>query len=343
VRRSPLDQIHELAGYLEDLDRVAITLCKSTILPATMQNPANLKLVLMQGLAMGFDIIQAIRASFVIETKGESPKVGYYVDSLVALVRASPKCRFFIVEESTASACRVSCARTDEPADLVHRWSLTIEQAREANLDKRWYKDNTGKWASDVKYMWQANPADMLNARTCGRAVKRTFQDVVFGMATPEELDDIAIAERDQSSYKPPAPKQTPITDAEIVGDFPRDMTKQGDATPAGTLTPKPADSETTKVDITAPGSGVIDKIIDSVATSELADDLDREMARCLKILTTAKTREDLNVVGDMITAAKAKKKAGVTDDAHANAVIDVLEPMLQKMWRALAPKSGKR
>ena len=198
VRRSPLEQVRELATYLDDLEVVATTLCKATILPKAMQSPANLKLVLMQGLAMGFDVIQSIRASFIIEKEGETPKVGYYVDSLVALVRQSSVCRYFRVEESSSKRCRVVCARTDEPEDMFHVYELTLEQARESGLDKKWFRGRGGEWISEVKYNWQSNPADMLNARTCGRAVKRTFQDVVFGMVTPDELEDIVLADRDR-------------------------------------------------------------------------------------------------------------------------------------------------
>lgn len=210
VRRSPFEQVREVAAYMADLDAVAGSLCKSTILPKEMQHPANLKLVLAQGISMGFDIWQSIRASFIIPPKkeGEVPKVGYYVDSLVALVRTRGVCRFFRVEESTAKRCRVVCARTDEPESMVHTFELTIEQARESGLDKKWYFDrNTREWVSEVKANWQTNPADMLNARCCGRACKRVFQDVVYGMTTPDEIDDFEAAD----SARRPAFVSVPI------------------------------------------------------------------------------------------------------------------------------------
>ncbi len=175
VRRSPLEQIHELTTYLADLDTIALALCKSTVLSKPMQNPANLKLVLLQGLSMGFDVVQSIRASFVIEGKpgsDEPARVGYYVDALVALVRASEKCRFFRVLESTSKVCRVECSRTDEPVEMVHHFELTREAAADAGLDQKWFRGPGGAWKSELKYQWQAMPADMLNARCCGRAVK---------------------------------------------------------------------------------------------------------------------------------------------------------------------------
>lgn len=241
VRRSPFEQIHELRQHLEDLDQVANALCKATILPRDMQSPANLKMVLLQGMSMGFDIVQSIRASFVMPaTKNQPARVGYYVAGLIALVRASPKCRFFRVDETTAERCRVTCARTDEAEAVIHTFDLTLKQAQDANMDKKWERnEQTNKWEAKVKHPWMASPADMLLWRVCGRAAKATFQDVVFGMATPDDLDDIATAEAMEASggfapitipgngaapapraAKPPTPD--PV-DAELVDEVPPD------------------------------------------------------------------------------------------------------------------------
>jgi hypothetical protein len=238
--RSPFSQLRELKSYLEDLGAIANVLCKSSLLPRDMQSPANLQLVLAQGLEMGFSPLQAIRASFVITSKDQPPKVGYYVAGLVALVRKSGVCRFFRVEETTAERCRVVCARTDEGPDVIHAFELTMSQARAANLDKKWERGDDGKPVAKTKYPWLTAPADMLLARCCGRAVKSVFQDVVFGMATPEELDELGSAEvleRAGGDFAPvpntPPPTRsrvetippvritttTDIVDAEIVED----------------------------------------------------------------------------------------------------------------------------
>ena len=215
VRRSPFDQIHELRQHLEDLEQIAQALCKATILPKEMQAPANLKLVLLQGMSMGFDIVQSIRASFVMPggKDGGPPKVGYYVAGLIALIRSSPKCRFFRVEETTLAKCRVTCARTDEAESVIHTFALTIEEARAANMDKKWERGDNGKWEPKVKHPWMTAPADMLLWRVCGRAGKATFQDVVFGMATPDELDDLAAADAmDAAGDFAPIPVPAPVT-----------------------------------------------------------------------------------------------------------------------------------
>lgn len=193
VRSSPFSQVRELAQYLDDLDKIAQVMCKATILPREMQAPANLKLVLMQGLEMGFTPLQAIRASFVIVSK-EGTKVGYYVAALVALVHRSKVCRFFRVEETTVDRCRVVCARSDEAESVLHTFELTMAQAKAANLDKKWERDENNRMVAKQKYPWITAPSDMLLWRCSGRAVKAVFPDVVFGMATPDEIDDLESA-----------------------------------------------------------------------------------------------------------------------------------------------------
>lgn len=190
---SPYGSLTEFVKHMEELKAVAEVLSKSSLLPKAMQNPANLQLVLAQGIEMGFTPIQAIRASFIIESKDQPAKVGYYVESLVALVRKSGVCRFFRVEVMTADECRVVCARKDEDETIIHTFRLSMVEAQKANLDKKWEWED-GKRVAKTKYPWVTAPSDMLRARTCGRAVKAVFQDVIFGMATPDELDAIADA-----------------------------------------------------------------------------------------------------------------------------------------------------
>jgi hypothetical protein len=195
ARRDPYAQLAQFASHLENLQLISERLCKSTLLPKSMNNPANLQLVLAQGLEMGFTVMQAIRASFVIESKNAPPKIGYYVEGLVALVRQSGVCRFFRVEIGTADKCRVVCARKDEDENVLHVFEMTMAEAKAANLDKKWERDDNGKVVALQKYTWITAPADMLRNRTSGRAVKSVFQDVIFGMATPDELDDIKDAD----------------------------------------------------------------------------------------------------------------------------------------------------
>jgi hypothetical protein len=54
----------------------------------------------------------------------------------------------------------------------------------------------TGSGPKHQKYTWKTAPADMLRNRTCGRAVKSVFQDVVFGMRRRTSSTTSQAAER---------------------------------------------------------------------------------------------------------------------------------------------------
>lgn len=296
VRRSPYEQIREMRAYLEDLDAVANALCAATILPKEMQNPANMKLVLWQGIAMGFDLPQSVRASYIIPPKRDDdvPKVGYYVDGLVALVRISGKCRFFRIEETTSTVCRVVCARTDEPENVIHAFELTMEQAEKAGLHLVWYRDRGGQLVSKIKSNWQTSPADMLNARCCGRAVKRVFQDVIFGMTTPEDVEDF------HSELAAPQP--------EFVAAPPR-TAKPANAAPASS--PLPAQDSAGATSPPAAAAEVVtelDEQPDEGTGDPAWDELVVAIAKLLKV-----DAGDV-LFPDAMRAAWDKAVAGITD-----------------------------
>jgi len=315
VRRSPYDQLTEFAAHLDNLKLVSEMICKSTLLPRAMQSPANLQLVLAQGLEMGFTVMQAIRASFIIESKNAPPKVGYYVEGLVALVRKSSVVRFFRVEVCSAQKCRVVCARNDEDESIVHVFELTMEEAKAANLDKKWERDDaTGKMVATTKYPWITAPSDMLRNRTSGRAVKSVFQDVIFGMATPDELDDlqdanvIEMMESGPGRFEPvPAASSATVHEQTVVYDEARPVHPRGPVAP-----------ETTTGD---PGwdaaLGAISKLEDMggiVMAGWLPDDLIEEW---LRRLGGCATRAEVNALSPWMgivsqNAAKSKACADV-------------------------------
>lgn len=110
--------------------------------------------------------------------------------------------------------------------------------------------------------------------------------------------------------------------------DFPRDTSKQGDGTPAGSI----AAAATTAL-------GDYDGMIAALAKSE--DDVDREMAKLIRKLAESTARDDAGFqeVGAEITKAKQTKKQ-TSDDGYSNAVMEIVEPVLQRRWRELAPQT---
>jgi hypothetical protein len=299
VRRSPFDQARELVGYLKDIDIIAGELCKATLLPKNMQAPANLKLVLLQGLEMGFSVVQAIRASYVIESKEAPPRVGYYVEALVALVRKSPVCRFFRVEECNPDVCRVVCARKDEDDAIIHTFELTMKQAIAGRLDQR-YDWERKEFVQ--KFPWKSAPSDMLRNRCCGRAVKTVFQDVVFGMSTPDELDDLVTAERaDAHGGFAPVPAQA---EPKVY------YTNEGSqAAPDDRPMKAPAGAEIIEAELVGTGDAGWDELLDQVAKLASVDTAGWLPPELLELwerkVGEAKSKAQLNALAPWIGAAK--------------------------------------
>lgn len=354
VKRSPFDQLRELATYLADLDTVANALCKATILPPTLQTPANMKLALLQGMSMGFDVVQVTRASFVIESKKGGARVGYYVEALVALVRSSPVCRFFRVEEATAERCRVTCARKDEPESVVHTFELTMKQAQEARLDCEWeWNPETKRHEPKQKYTWKTAPADMLRNRTCGRSVKSVFQDVVYGMATPDELDDIAAAE---------------VMDREASGGFvaipnasPRAAAGSSSSPPPGTNSAAAAPPATSDIvdaelvpDEADTGEGTGDPAWDSFVHELAQVTSDRELLGAFpvmvqaawdKMLGAVADKKSLNALAPWIGAANKRagqSKACAAIAAHMQKSFNAKNAEIRDAERAAKKDGGK-
>lgn len=348
VKRSPFELAREFVAYLKDIDIIAESLSKSTLLPKEMQTPANLRLVLAQGLEMGFSPLQAVRATFVIpgSKDGYTPaKLGYYVQALIALVHSRGKCRFFRVDETNGKRCRVSCARSDEAADVVHSFELTIEQARDAKMNVKWTKEN-GQWVAEEKHPWKTAPADMLMWRVCGRAAKAVFPDVVFGMSTPDEIEDLVAADamdNDKSGGFVAIPHSPPR--AAAASSSPPPSSSAAAATPA--TSPEIVDAELVPDETTAAPSGdpAWDQFLHEIA--QLTND--REMLQAFPPemtlhwdarLVEVKTRKDLNALAPWIGAANkraSQSKACAELGAHMQKSFNEHNAKIREAERAAA------
>lgn len=202
--------------------------------------------------------------------------------------------------------------------------------------------------------MWKKMGANQ-NAKCAeAGAFRRAFPRDLSGLVTDTEMEHIDVAstggysipeapaakqlDEKKTSVQVPAAivdaKSEPVTSGgqdraaaqgEMKADFPRDTTKQGDGTPAGV----------------AHALGDYAGMIAALAKSD--DDVDREMAKLIRKLADATARDDAGFVevGQAITAAKMKRKE-TADDGHANAVMEIVEPVLQRRWRELVPVAKK-
>lgn len=232
IADAQIAQVEQLAALIERLDPVCVRLAKSAVLPAALRDPGNLLLVVLQGMSVGFSPLQSIRGAFVVvpksDDRGGQPKVGWYTEALVALVRGSPRCRFWRVTGNHLEAT-VETQRTDE--DRPHVVHLTMADAIAAGMNREWIRDASGTAQPREKFTWKANGAAMLSWAVQRLTCHRHYQDVMFGMPDEEtiELGALDVDGRGTSSSssgtarpvrQPPvsvSPTGQVIQDAEIV------------------------------------------------------------------------------------------------------------------------------
>jgi hypothetical protein len=174
---------NELSILQADLS-LAATLIKSGLLPASVKTPEAAVVIIMTGRELGLLPLQALRSISVVEGK---PTLS--ADLLLALAYKSGHCTGYEILELTDEKCVVQIARNGV---VKPPYSYTIEEARKAGLANR--------------PNWQRHTKAMLRARATAAACRAYFPDVVLGLYTPDELDDLS-----------PVPAEAAPARAEIV------------------------------------------------------------------------------------------------------------------------------
>jgi hypothetical protein len=160
---------NELSILQADLS-LAATLIKSGLLPASVKTPEAAVVIIMTGRELGLLPLQALRSISVVEGK---PTLS--ADLLLALAYKSGHCTGYEILELTDEKCVVQIARN---GIVKPPYSYTIEEARKAGLASR--------------PNWQRHTKAMLRARATAAACRAYFPDVVLGLYTPDELDDLS-------------------------------------------------------------------------------------------------------------------------------------------------------
>lgn len=171
-----------------------------------------------------------------------------------------------------------------------------------------------------VPAMWKKMGANQLAKCAESNAFRRAFPRDLSGMVTDTEMEHVATT---QSNYA------APEKPAQLEERKPDPIDRVSKIT---SVTEPEQQRET--VDVPARAK----EAIEEVAASEPGefDEIDREMATHLKVITGAQSRDQLDGPGAIVSAAKGK------DDAYSLAVLDVLKPAIEKRWRELMPKPGR-
>lgn len=168
-------------------------LAKSTIVPKDYQgNPGNILVAVQWGAEIGLQPLQAMQNIAVINGR---PAI--WGDAMLALVRGSGKLES-IDEQITDSAATCTITRKGE-APLSRTFSL--EDAKRAGL--------TGKAGP-----WTQYPKRMMQMRARSWAMRDAFADVLRGMITGEEAEDMP-AERSVNDAPAPAAETKKASRAE--------------------------------------------------------------------------------------------------------------------------------
>lgn len=150
--------------------KLASTLVKSGLLPSAIKSPEAALVIILTGRELGLAPLQALRSISVVEGK---PTLS--ADLLLALAYKSGLCTGYEIVELTDEKCVVQISRNGQ---VKPPYSYTIEEARKAGLANR--------------PNWQRHTKAMLRARATSAACRAYFPDVVLGLYTPDELEDLS-------------------------------------------------------------------------------------------------------------------------------------------------------
>lgn len=164
----------ELINQIENIEKKAEMIAKSSIIPSSLRGKSGDILVLLM-MAQELDIppMQAINGINVIQGKPTiSPQL------MLGLIRRRvPSCYIKIEPSQEKLSCTVTMARDISRMDEAYTTTWDMERAKKLQLDK---KDN---------YIKQ--PLTMLQWRAVGDAARQIFSDVLSGLYFPDELDHL--------------------------------------------------------------------------------------------------------------------------------------------------------
>jgi len=162
-------------------------LSRSQMVPKNYQNkPEDVLVAVQWGYEIGLAPLQALQNISVINGK---PSV--YGDAAMALVQASPVCEDVqesIEGDGTSNPVAICRVKRRGRSEVVSKYS--VEDAKRAGL---WGKQGP----------WSQYPKRMLQMRARGFALRDAFPDVLKGLITAEEAQDMPVDEVINRQIKP--------------------------------------------------------------------------------------------------------------------------------------------
>jgi hypothetical protein len=180
---------------LPEVQSLAEVLAKSDLLPAALKGKVPDVIVqILAGQELGLAPMASIRGVHVVDGK---PILS--ADTMVALVRGSGLCEYFICVEDTSTLQTYETKRNGDPQP--QRMTFTMDDAKRAAVHM---KDN-----------WRLYPRSMLKARAKAMLARDVYPDVLAGVYDPDEIQ-VPASHPPTPVVREPVPAET-IEDAEIV------------------------------------------------------------------------------------------------------------------------------
>lgn len=201
VAPAPMRGLLRLQTYEQARD-LAKVIANSDLAPKDFRGkPDNVLIAIIMGDELGLAPMQAVQNIAVI-----NGRPSLWGDAVLALVRSSGLCAAFrewTEGEGDSLVAYCSTTRRDDPKSICQRM-FSVGDAKRAGL---WGKQGP----------WQQYPARMLQMRARGFALRDTYPDVLRGIWTREEAEDIS--PEPVNVTPPPAPEIVP---APVVRQSPR-------------------------------------------------------------------------------------------------------------------------
>lgn len=203
---------------LDEAWRLSDALSRSSIIPDHYQgNQGNVLAAFYMAQDLGISVMQAMREIYVVKGKPTASSA-----LKTALVRQSPECLAWECVESTKERATFKTRRRGDQKDTSLTFS--IQQAEAAGL-----------YPGKPDSAWRSYPENMLRWRAASFLADLVYPDVVKGLKTTEEMQDVeerevpgerVFAETSAPPLPPsiaqaPAPSGGPVVSGEVVAGPP--------------------------------------------------------------------------------------------------------------------------
>jgi 5'-3' exonuclease len=145
-------------------------------------SPQAVLSTIMVGRELGLPAMASLRAVHNIEGKHSLS-----AQAMVAIILKSGLAEYFEPVEFTDKTCTYATKRVNGRREIAVTHTIEMAQLAWPKKDKDWER----AWLASG---WGRNPTDMLVARATARLARMVYPDLLAGLYTPEELEEIRLS-----------------------------------------------------------------------------------------------------------------------------------------------------